>query len=544
MIFCDPAGVVWAGTSNGLNAFIPKLNNFQPILTDQDFPFLKISAIQSVEPNEIWASTQTGILGLTYNWNSSIDSLLVNYRFFNRSNGLLSTNYFALSSASDNDKNIYFGGNEGVDFFNPDEIRLTEQRAPKPMIIGLNVGGLPVFHQIKMNNLGIPGLVLKHSARMINIRFTSLQFNNPGGQKFRYRLKGFDDKWIYPLNDQMASFSNLPPGDYIFQLEVQKNNGKWNGEVSTLAIKIKPPYWMTLPFIGITFFVLILAIFLILRFRSQTLLLRQRELEKIIEIRTEELMRKNEELEKLNHTKNKFFSIISHDLRSPFSGVLGILELLSQPGEVPVGMHDNLLKSAYQSANNAFKLLENLLTWASTQMDKVSFDPTIFNINQLIHKNIQLTKEQALQKEIQIFEDLPEYFNVFGDLQMIDTVIRNILTNAIKFTQAGGVIKLSAMVKDNEVIVSIADSGIGLTPAQIEKLFDVKVASRKGTSGESGTGLGLLICQEFINKNNGIIWATQNHPNGTIFHFTLPIKTGSEPKSDVVASYTTETGNL
>jgi len=107
---------------------------------------------------------------------------------------------------------------------------------------------------------------------------------------------------------------------------------------------------------------------------------------------------------------------------------------------------------------------------------------------------------------------------------MIDTVIRNILTNAIKFTPAGGVIKLNARANDTEVMVSIADSGIGLTPAQTDKLVDMEVASRKGTSGETGTGLGLLICQEFINKNKGKIWATPNQPKGTVFNFTLPIK--------------------
>jgi len=242
---------------------------------------------------------------------------------------------------------------------------------------------------------------------MINIRFTALQFNNPGGQKFRYRLEGFDDSWIYPTNDQLASFSNLPPGEYIFQLEVQKNNGEWNSEGSTLAIKIKPPFWITLPFIGITILVLILAMFLILRVRSQTLLHRQLELEKIIDKRTEELRRKNVELELVNQTKNKFFSIISHDLRSPFSGLLGILELLNQPGEVPIEMHNNLLKSAYQSANNTFQLLENLLTWASTQMDKVSFDPTTFNLTLLIHINSSYAKNKPCKRRFKFLKICP-----------------------------------------------------------------------------------------------------------------------------------------
>ena len=525
MIFCDPAGVIWAGTSNGLNAYIPKLNNFQSILTDHDFPFLKISAIQSVEPGEIWASTQSGILGLTYKWNSNNDSLLVNYRFFDRSNGLLSTNYFALSSASDKDKNIFFGGNEGIDFFNPNKIRLTNQQLTKPMIIGLNVGGLPVLHQIRMNKQGIPGLELKHSARMINIRFTSLQFNNPGGQKFRYRLKGFDDSWIYPLNDQLASFSNLPPGEYIFQLEVQKNNGEWNGQESTLAIKIKPPFWMTLPFIGFTILFLILAMFLILRVRSKTLLVRQHELEQIIDKRTEELTTKNEELEKLNQTKNKFFSIISHDLRSPFSGVQGILDMLNDSEyKLEEKTQKQLLKSAKVSANNTFELLENLLTWARSQMNKSDCNLRLNNLSELLRKSIELKKVVAEQKEITLIAKFPEKLEAYFDSNMIDTVIRNILSNAVKFSQHGGKIEVMAEAQNEEVIVHITDSGIGLKEEETRKLFEIEKETRRGTEGEKGTGLGLIICKEFIEKNFGRIWATPNNPKGTVFHFTIPVK--------------------
>lgn len=527
-VYCDHAGVVWAGTSNGLNVYNTKLKAFQPAFTDQDFPFLSISAISSVKPNEIWGSTTSGIFRFTYSWNVTNDSLQINSRYFDRSDGLLSTNYFKLSSATTDDGIIYFGGNEGIDFFNPENILSQRQKSPEPLLIGMEVDGFSVFHKLKKNKQGIPELELAYSARMINIRYTSFYFNNHGRQKFRYRLKGFDDRWIYPINEQLATFTNLKPGEYAFQLEVQNSNGEWGQTSTSIQLTVKPPYWMTFTFIAFVIFVLGASMFLIFRARSRILLQRQKELERIIEERTEELRNKNEELEESNHTKKKFFSIISHDLRSPFSGLVGILELLNEPGEVPEEMHNSLLKSAHQSANNTYKLLENLLTWASSQMNKVTFEPTAFNVSKLIHENIQLNKEQALQKEIQIFEDLPEYCYVFGDQQMIDTVIRNILTNAIKFTQPGGEVKLSAMVKDNDVLVSIADSGIGLTPAQIDKLFDVEVIRRNGTSGEIGTGLGLVICLEFINKNNGKIWATQNRPNGTIFHFTLPIKNKNE----------------
>lgn len=523
-VYCDHAGMIWAGTSSGLNVYNTKQQTFQPAFTDQDFPFLSISAIRSVKPNEIWASTESGIFRITYSWNAENDSLQINSSYFDHSEGLLSTNYFKLSSATTADGIIYFGGNEGIDFFNPENILSLSHKSPKPLLTGLEVDGLSVFHKLKKNKKGISELELAYSASMINIRFTSLHFNNQGRQKFRYRLEGFDDRWIYPINDQLATFTNLHPGNYTFQLEVQNNNGEWNKASTSIQLSVKPPFWMTFPFIAFAIFVLGASMYLYLRARSRILLQKQKELERIIEERTEEIRNKNEELEKSNQTKNMFFSIISHDLKSPFSGLLGILELLNEPGEVPAERHNNMLKLAYQSANNTYKLLENLLTWASTQMNKVTFDPYSFNLSDLIHKNIQLNKEQALRKEIQIVEDFSDCICLFADLQMIDTVIRNLLTNAIKFTHPGGEIKLSARVKENEVMISIADSGIGLTLAQIDKLFDVGVTRRNGTSGEKGTGLGLLICREFINKNNGKIWATQNHPNGTIIHFTLPIK--------------------
>ena len=525
VIFCDPAGVIWAGTSNGLNAFIPKLNNFQSILTDQDFPFLKISAIQSVEPGELWASTQTGILGLTYKWNSNNDSLLVKYKFFDRSNGILSTNYFALSSASDKENRIFFGGNEGIDFFDPGKIRLTNQKLIKPMIIGLNVGGLSKFHQIKTDNPGIPYIELKNTARMINIRFTSFQFNNPGGQKFRYRLEGFDDSWIYPMNDQLASFSNLPPGEYVFKLQIQKNNGDWNGQESELAIKIKPPFWMTLPFIGVTILFFILALFIILKVRSRSMLLRQYELEQIIDKRTEELTIKNQELEKSNQTKNKFFSIVFHDLKSPFSGLLGILELLNDPeNKLEEKTQKQMLKSAKDSANNTFELMENLLVWARSQMNKSDCHPQINNLSELLRKNIELKQVDAEQKEIKVITEIPEKLEAYFDLNMIDTVIRNILSNAIKFSEPGGKIIVLAETQKEEIIVKIADTGIGLKEEETAILFEIDKKLKRGTGGEKGTGLGLIICKEFIEKNGGRIWVTPNMPIGTVFNFTIPEK--------------------
>ena len=522
-LYCDNSGLVWVGTTTGLNVFIPKLNSFKHLSIKQDFSIDDISSINSIKPGEIWVSTKSGLFCLTYKWDENTNELEYECEYFFDSNGLISNFYYNQSSTTERNSTIFFGGNKGVDILNPAEKRKSSYNPPKAFVTDVLVYGKKTY-PLSSNENNIPLYEFEHSQQMITFRFTSLNFTNPNQQKYRYKLQGFVNQWVFPENDKVATYTNLSPGRYLFIVETMDKNGRWSTQNGSVELKINPPIWKTLPFIVIISFLVFGTLYMVFRIRNNNIRKQRRKLEQIIEERTDELRRNNKELEKLNHTKNKFFSIISHDLRSPFSGVLGILELLNQPGEVPIEMHNDLLKSAYKTANNTFKLLENLLTWASTQMDKVSFNPTTFNLSTLIHKNMQLCKEQAMQKKIQIFEDLPEYFDVFGDLQMIDTVIRNILTNAIKFTRAGGKIKLSAMVKEKEIMVSIADSGIGLTPAQIDKLFVVEVVSRKGTSGESGTGLGLLICQEFINKNKGKIWATQNHPNGTIFHFTLPIK--------------------
>jgi K+-sensing histidine kinase KdpD len=282
---------------------------------------------------------------------------------------------------------------------------------------------------------------------------------------------------------------------------------------------------MTLPFIGLTILFSIFALFFILKVRSRSLLLRQYELEQIIDKRTEELTIKNQELEKSNQTKNKFFSIVSHDLRSPFSGVLGILEVLNDPEhKVDEKTQKQLLKSAKDSAGNTYELMENLLVWARSQMNKSNCNPQVNNLSELLRKNIELKQVTAEQKEIKLIANIPEKLEAYFDLNMIDTVIRNILGNAVKFSQSGGLVEVSAEVQKEEIIVYIADSGIGLNEEEARNLFEIKKESRKGTGGEKGTGLGLIICKEFIEKNGGRIWATPNNPNGTVFHFTIPEK--------------------
>lgn len=522
-IYYDQGGVIWAGTNNGLNVYLEEQDQFLPIVNETTISSQNISSIESVKPGEIWISTKSGLFRLNY-WQDDDHQFEYDLDYFNHSDGLISANYFDRASATNADSIIYFGGNEGVDFFNGNASFHTPGHTSKAIITETSVYGKPVFPHYSEEDPKLREIELDYNQQMISFRFTSLNFIDPAKQRYRYKLEGFDEQWVMPQNEQVATYTRLSPGTYLFQVETTDRLGEWNGRPGSIRLIIRPPFWMTTPFIMISIVVVIGLFVLIQRLRNRALLKRQFQLEMIIEERTRELQAKNQELEKANLTKNKFLSIISHDLKSPFSGLLGLLDLLSNADEQEFEQEKDMLKLASQSAKNIYNLLEKLLVWANSQSENFSYSPKVNNLSKILQTNIELNQEPASQKNIQIKPNFPDQLIVFSDPNMIDTVIRNLLGNAIKFTKPEGTIEVTAEKLNDETIVRIADNGVGLSPEQQKNLFELGQNQRSGTAGESGTGLGLLICKEFVTKNKGEIWTTPNHPNGTVFQFTLPAK--------------------
>lgn len=522
-VHCDRAGNIWVGTSNGLNLWLPESGKFQRIITANDIPSFNVAAILSVKPGEVWVSYGAGIVQVTITQKDKSGIVNSTFRVFGRSHGLLSSSYFHRSAAVNPSGMMYFGGNESIEYFNPSEASRMKRFASQPMITEITIDGKKLNKKNQTGTGDHQSVLIYPSDRMISIRFTKISFNDFRIKKFRYKLEGYNDDWIYPQNEQVVTFSSLPPGKYRFLLEVQESGKPWTGLKTPLQLTVRPPFWMTWPFILITTISVFSLGYIYHRQKSKIILKRQHELESLIEIRTAELVRKNSELEAVNQTKNKFFSIISHDLRSPFSGFLGILELLNDPGNgIQPQQQKDLLYHASVSAKNTFELLETLLTWARSQMTETVSKPGFHNISLIIEKNIELKSTAAAGKQITFIKNLPENINAFFDPDMINTVVRNILNNAIKFNQPGGLIHVSVINDDQQVIVEIADNGIGMTDSELKGLFDIGKTVKTGTLGEKGTGLGLIICKEFIDKNNGKIWVSQNQPRGTMFHFSLP----------------------
>jgi len=239
----------------------------------------------------------------------------------------------------------------------------------------------------------------------------------------------------------------------------------------------------------------------------------------------EVIQHKNEELQKINAEKDKFFSIIAHDLRSPFNGFLGLTEIMAEG--LPHMTLDEIQQIAVamrNSAANLFRLLGNLLEWSRMERGITTFLPKPVSLMSKINENMVLTIEEANKKEITINYNVPDDLEVFADSDMLGGIIRNLMTNAVKFTHRGGSITVSAKaVSDNSVHISVKDTGIGLSQNMIGNLFHLDVnTNRKGTEGESSTGLGLMICKDFIERNSGKLWIESEEGKGSVFSFSLP----------------------
>lgn len=237
----------------------------------------------------------------------------------------------------------------------------------------------------------------------------------------------------------------------------------------------------------------------------------------------DKLLESEENLREINERKDKFFSIISHDLRNPFASIISFARIMRRDldkmsKEEILELTEQLNKVAHRINN----LLENLLLWSKMQTNRLDFKPEEIKISKIIKSNIDLLGQSAKNKNINLMYNADDKIVVFADYYMVDTVLRNLVSNAIKFTHNGGVIKIITESKDNDVLISVDDSGIGIKKNSIKNLFEIGHHSDYGTEDEKGSGMGLILCKEFVLKNKGKIWVESEENKGSSFKFTLP----------------------
>lgn len=243
-------------------------------------------------------------------------------------------------------------------------------------------------------------------------------------------------------------------------------------------------------------------------------------LEKEVQLRTKEIQLQNEQLEEVNNVKDKLFSVVSHDIKGPLSSLHLTLRLVKS-GALTEKEFQQIAKDLDIRLIQTTEFIDNLLQWAKLQMHGASFEPSTIDLGEVVNEAVRLLEPECRQKNVKLVNAVTEPLQAYADINMIRSVLRNLLTNAAKFTPSEGTITVGAHRQNGQVIVSVADSGVGISKKNRDAIFTLATVSTDGTHREKGTGLGLLLCKEFVEKNGGRIWFETEEQVGTTFYVAL-----------------------
>jgi len=570
----DPQGNMWFGTNQGL---LFKLDiasmRFEPAITHPDLDNKSIRAMVFDRRGRLWMGTTNGL------WQFIPQKKM--FIQYDESDGIQGS-IFSRALLLLKDGKIAAGGTNGLNLFNPDEVPVNT-RAPRVVITGFKIFGQPIRVGISWNGKIIlqeaieetKEISLPHNFNYFTLSFTALDFTNPQKNKYAYILEGFDSEWQYTsVGRREAIYSNLAPGQYVFKVKAANNDGIWSTEPAVIRINILAPWWKrwwvkflaALLIIGITgSYIYRKSVMarrreeelnaLVLQ-RTQELLEKNNllqeqqarleeqaeelrrstenlaetnkllmEKQRIIMDQTAQLEKSNEQLRLINASKDKFFSIIAHDLRNPFNVLIGLSDIMLRNYDtLPPEKIRRYAEIIYLSAKSGYNLLENLLQWSRSQTGTIAFSPVKIQLISLVEETIDLLAGDAERKKINLSHDIDPHMIVWADESMLLTILRNLVSNAIKFTPEGGKVKISAQLNpDHWVQISVSDTGVGIPQHVIPDLFRIDVSySTKGTANEPGTGLGLVLCKEFVEKHHGKIWIESKENVGSTFYFTIP----------------------
>jgi signal transduction histidine kinase/ligand-binding sensor domain-containing protein len=526
---------LWIGTSGGLNRFDRQQQLFTGYYIKDGLPSDAIKGIEEDDQGNLWLSTNRGLS--RFNPETGI------FENYDHSDGLQDDEFYQCSSYKSRNGELYFGGVNGFNVFHPEDIKCN------PYIPPVVITDFQIFNQpVKIGedsplqtNIGeAERITLSYKQNVISFGFTALNYISSEKNQYAYKLDGFDKEWNFIGTKHTASYTNLDPGAYTFRVKASNNDGVWNEEGTSVRIIITPPFWQRWWFkiIGISFLVFVVVLIYYIRVRqimNRNIILQEQvnertkeinEKNKILLEQTEEITSQRDALNIANSAKDKLFSIISHDLRSPFNTIKGFIELIRLKYDTYTDDEKKkLIGIINDSTENVYNLLDNLLNWSRAQRGSLKFNPQMTNIIDLIRNKIDLLDYQAVNKNIHLWiECASDEINLEIDPGLINVVIQNLLTNAIKFTHPDGEIKVRCSIENSRLIISVRDNGTGMSEEDVKKLFrpDMHFSSR-GTENEIGTGLGLLICKDFVEIHHGEIWLESELNKGSTFFISLPV---------------------
>lgn len=401
------------------------------------------------------------------------------------------------------------------------------------------------------------GTVLKHKDNSLSFFYSVPYYEGENPNQYSYWLEGYDKNWSDWSSGKMKEYTNLGHGSYTFKVKSKNIFGVESG-IAEFRFTVLPPWYLTY-YAFVAYLLLFgLLVYLIVRIYTYRLILEKDRLEVMVKERTQEILiqkeeilvqsehlkeanewisaknlelenqkneieKKKNELEISNATKNKFFRIIAHDLRNPISTVVNTTGLIvSNIQEFDKERTKYFVEELNKLSLTTYNLLENLLDWSTSQMGEIKYNPKILELSSIIAENIELVKSKIESKNIDLHVDVGEDIRILADSNMIYTIIRNLISNAVKFTHDNGKIAIEAELKDDFCYLSVSDNGLGISDENLKNLFKIEKDVRTlGTRNERGSGLGLILCKEFVELNGGKIFVESELGKGSKFTISI-----------------------
>lgn len=525
-IYEDKNGYIWITTrGQGLNKFSYADSTFTHYTEKDGLPTNTLFGILEDDLDNLWITSYQGLCKFNYTTKQTEN--------FTKEYGLQNDIFEPNATCKTADGTMYIGGNNGFNMFRPEEIKANKTASR------LVLTSIKIFDQEIATDLDSGATFhLSHNENNLSFDFSLLDYNSNLGKRYSYIMEGLDEEWTHTETRHFASYTNLKPGNYIFKVKAVTKDGIQNENPLSIAITVDSPLWQKAWFKILVLIFIALVIILIfytrinhikrinthleriVEERTADLKEKQKELihqKELLEIKSDDLEQSNIDLKQANVTKNTLVSIIAHDLKNQFQAITSYSVSLGKKAieirSTEFSKHANQLENAAKSVST---VLENLLNWYRTQNADMTPVYESINLNHTVHniaKNYALT---ILDKNITYRVNVPDNTIVHSDKEMLKAIIRNIVNNAVKFTQDGGIISVSTEKVDGNIHITIADDGIGISPDSLETLFlfDAKNGPK---------GLGMQICKEFTDVLDANLQVDSEIGKGTSFCFHLPV---------------------
>ena len=513
IIFQSGSNQYWLGTSTGLFALNFKNHTYQRYTVLDGLPNDVVYGILEDANQHLWLSTNMGIC----KFNPESKTVLS----FSKADGLPCNEFNSSAFAQFGTSRLVFGGVNGIVIFDPDDIA-SYPIPPGPVITDVQITGETTSYDLSCTYSH--SITLKPEQEIFTMYFSSLQYFISHNNRYAIKIGEESTQWIDLGNERKITITSLPPGEHTIELKVSNNSGEWCKKPTKFHVTVQPYFYETISFKFIVAGIIALLVAMISWWRIRMIKIQNEKLEHIVADRTLELKQTNKELEKANQTKNKFFSIIAHDLKNPFNSMLGFGEILVDDWKTLSDEEKfEFVQIIRDTTEDTLQLLINLLEWSRIQKNEIQFKPANFKLHALTADVISQLRANAFIKNIRINIEIGEDMEMYADQNMIHTVLRNLISNAIKFTPGNGKISITANTDHTQTTCCVKDNGVGMGKEVADKLFDLQYRNtKKGTEGEPGTGLGLVLSHEFIKKHNGEIFIESEPGKGSTFCFTIP----------------------